>query len=658
MPLHQIPLCNLKYVGVKPSSSGTFEYDTRAQINKTAQKLFYKNNVIEIDKIDSKMICKEVDNINKNTEKSLCNELPGITKNKDNFLHEELFSIAKNKEFQSLNLKINEFTKNNILSLSAGKNLELTKNKEYQFAKCDLKFTKNSTFQFSKNNLDFIKAKEFILDKAEKYKEVSIENRVIELIRAAALGMDKFIPYNLLRDLNKLDYNVSSKLLNKSIVSQLYLKENNMYLDRYNIKNMDKYVGNLLMYTRQVKQIYKGNALFVNRVNEKLIDKNNIIFRQVYKDYKNIFKNDASRLMYKDAIKNIFIDEQYLLYRNSTKGMLKDNKNKLMYKDASRGMLKNIENYLDKIDIKNIYKDETLSLKKDVARDIFKGKIIGLNKTYIEISNTIDYGLNKVSDTNIYVPYELKGLNKFATDIYIAYTSKFIEVIKRWWVLEATAPTDFKILPDDYGYVNNPLSVNRRDREYRNMTDLLNHPISFMPYLENDKGIDLDYGTEEMSLSIEILLEMVNIVGMIVMRSASQFANASGQEAIEFIMELLLDWFNMDSTIREMNLKGSREHYLRSYRWIRWEAEKVWFKADKDHTQDRMMGIKYAGMLFSNLLDYMKYHHFNLVPIWRNLKCMDTERNFNRKASNGDLMKNLDKLKGRRHYFIETKNKI
>ncbi len=61
-------------------------------------------------------------------------------------------------------------------------------------------------------------------------------------------------------------------------------------------------------------------------------------------------------------------------------------------------------------------------------------------------------------------------------------------------------------------------------------------------------------------------------------------------------------------------------------------------------------------MLFANLIDYMKYHYFDVVPLWRNLKYMDIERQFNRVATNGDIIKILDKVKGNRHYMIETQN--
>ncbi len=35
---------------------------------------------------------------------------------------------------------------------------------------------------------------------------------------------------------------------------------------------------------------------------------------------------------------------------------------------------------------------------------------------------------------------------------------------------------------------------------------------------------------------------------------------------------------------------------------------------------------------------------------------MDIERNFNRIAQNGDIIKSLNKTKGRRYYYIDTQN--
>ena len=53
----------------------------------------------------------------------------------------------------------------------------------------------------------------------------------------------------------------------------------------------------------------------------------------------------------------------------------------------------------------------------------------------------------------------------------------------------------------------------------------------------------------------------------------------------------------------------------------------------------------------------MRIHHFNIVPLWRNLRYMDIERQSNRQAINEDLIKPLDKNKGKRHYLLENKMK-
>lgn len=111
---------------------------------------------------------------------------------------------------------------------------------------------------------------------------------------------------------------------------------------------------------------------------------------------------------------------------------------------------------------------------------------------------------------------------------------------------------------------------------------------------------------------------------------------------MQLIMELLYDWYILETS-------NHNADYYRAYRWIRWEAEKVYFLNLNN-------GLQAVGVLIANLIDYLKQHHFNLVPLWRNPKAMDIERSFNRIAQNGDLMKGLNKVKGKRYYYIETQN--
>ena len=439
------------------------------------------------------------------------------------------------------------------------------------------------------------------------------------------------------------------KNLNKSTSNNFYDRDNlkfininnfNYFTYRYNIKNLNKELCTQLMY-KDIERLIVDNS-------KKLLKKVNAI---------PITNNVELKLAYKQGAYKINKSVDISLVHEYLRRIMKNN-SVALNKELFRRIIKNTEKALNDVTVRKIYSSIDLyGLNKSYINIYKPNALHGLNKFYVDIykPNAL-HGLNKFY-VDIYKPSKEFGLNKeIIRNIYNPYDTWDLEVIKRWWVLRATSPTDNKILPFDYNYSKNPLPVNSRIKPYGYLIDQDKHPISYMPYLESRKGIDLYYGLDEIPVSIEIMLDMTNIVGMIVQHSASQFANASGQEAIEFIMEVLLDWLNLDSTVKEMNLKGSREHYLRAYRWIRWEAEKVWFAADQDHSIAKMSGIKYAGMLFSNLLDYLKYHHFNVVPLWRNLKFMDIERQFNRQAVNGDLMKDLDKIKGKRHYFIETQN--
>ncbi len=209
---------------------------------------------------------------------------------------------------------------------------------------------------------------------------------------------------------------------------------------------------------------------------------------------------------------------------------------------------------------------------------------------------------------------------------------KFIEITKRWWWLKPTNPTDRLIVPNkDYIY-NNDL-LNNLDYEYLRFN---NHPIEW------GKDWRVDYKIPPMTISIEIMLDLTNILIMIWHKNTQSWLSCTGKESIQFIMELIYDWYTLDTSSPNID-------YIRAYRWIRWEAEKVYFLDAKN-------GLQAIGLLIANLIDYLKQHHFNLVPIWHNPKAMDIERKFNKIATNGDIIKDLDKLKGKRNYMIETQN--
>lgn len=501
----------------------------------------------------------------------------------------------------------------------------------------------------------------------------------------------------LLRDRN---INISNVKNVFSSIPLLIYKGN----DRLGLNKLVKFKSIVIEEEKQILKIKELESLDIIQDNKNLSHK-------IYGLDKDSGQKDVDKHhTFIDIPKNnIYLSKLSKFANNTVKGKYLEMPSKTMNKLLSSIPLYKSNKLIDKIKYRLMYKSNLIGIIKGRYKLMYKSRkplkinfTKGLNKKSKNIySNPNYYGFNKDNTLLVNIP-NIKGLNKghisifqgvlkfvnkdkistFLIDNKSLYREKripiitprgrslyrermpilygvsphLLEVTKRWWVLNVSGPYDNKILPYDYNYKDKPLWVNRRDVEWGgHYIELKNHPISYMPYLEENKGGDLSYGTKEIALSVEIMLDMTNLLVMIFKHSASQFANCSGQEAIEFIMELFFDWLNLDSTIEEMGHKGSRDHYLRCYRWLRWEAEKVWFIADKDHSTFYGQGIKYAGMLVQNILEYMKDHHFNIVPLWRNVTYMDIERQFNREATNNDIIKELDKLKCQRHYYVETK---
>lgn len=678
MPLHKIPLCSFNYVG-ETLSGTTFKYDISESINKNQAKLFYKKERKEIIKLDNRLAYSSDIKINKDMKsKEVINTDIDIYAGARKELNKSYLGINKNGY-----IKLNDVCKD--ICKYEGKDINVIDNylckSRVNYLRSIIKNIEKKTKIFlSKSNsiVDVIGYKNLVglrINKLDKNIEMQVEilsyfkilkhNTMFDILN---VNSDKGIKICSSTNLDKYKHKKLDKILNKDfdiynefklLFSEFYcIKRNNLSdLDidkdrfievnslkqitlidipynviRCNIRNLSL-INNYYIYKKTIEQIDKNkNGCLVHKTNNMKLNKYMYLILNRYNN-KNILRYLDDRLFY--------ISKSRIMGKMQSLGLTKDIK---------RNIFVDLRRKLDREVNIRIVKEYTTHLNRNTIREIYNTsfyKSLNLFERNI-YSRIIAKSLNK-PNINIYTPCVEKSLNKSNISIYTPYKTEFLEVTKRWWVLGDTSPYDQKILPHDYNYLKKPLSINRRDREYGWLVDQDKHPISFMPYLENHKGVDLNYGLDEIKLSIEIMLDMVNIIGMIIQHGANQFVNASGQESIEFIMELLIEWLNLDSTVQEMNIKGSREHYLRCYRWVRWEAEKVWFMADKDHSQDKMAGLKYAGMLLASLIDYMKYHHFSLVPIYRNLKNLDIERTlFNTSVI-------TDKSKGKRHYYIENK---
>lgn len=711
----QTILSRFKYQNI--NSSFAFKYGIPSTvIYKNNDKLFYKATS-EIDISNTTLLYKFTSNMDIKNECPVCTQIKKINKdfleNPKNLILDKIKRINKKntvqinttiklfekalvrnfKTIDHMGVKINdwkelhypvkEFLYKISLTSLENKYKGITIHYNNNLQNCnDIKILKNKIINLKNinENLQLNKTNENLQLYRLKIRELNIDYSLKEINRVNR-GNKKLNLIKSLKELNREKIKNISSIENKFFVTRydfhkLKTKLNKLFLTRVIDKNMDK--SNVQRsITKVSRNIFKDNT--VSNINKDLkqcsIDTS---WRLFYKDPIKFFKQNKSiKEVIKDS-KNIFLSKTKLNYKctvyhiqsiNATKGLysiqVKNIDCALNIKDLNKYLIKDIlkntkEYLLFYKRLLNILKNSSKELK-DIKINLFNKENISkdlllINKINLLYKQSILKGINGSKPIDISLSNSL-NLNKKLIDIKCYSTKNYLEVVKRWWVLFSTYPKDRKILPFDYDYMKNPIEVNNRILPYLDCTKQQKHPISYMPYLTNANlgGIDLNYGIKEIDVSIEVMVDMINIVGMIIEHSSSQFKNISGKEAIEFIMELLLDWIRLDHIRNEMIQKNSYEDYLRCYRWIRWEAENIWFMADKDYPISKNKGIKYANMLLEQLSDYMKCHHFDEVPLWRKLKNMDIERQFNRQAKNGDLIKKVDKTKGKRKYYIETK---
>ncbi|EQB3101451.1 hypothetical protein ACYIU4_002814 [Clostridium botulinum] len=604
MPLHKIPLCSFKYVG-DVHSSGNFIYDTTSEVLRPKEKLFYKDKVIEIDKvIGDKLLYKHFYNIEKKNNKYLYKENPIILKEFEKEVRSTDTEINKNKNVSVEDINTINFNKKKSTELERVEDISI--NIEVDRNLLEIRGTqlnKNNTvvnLSIDKDNLHLNKSESIYTDriaKKEIFKDKSIENL-------------------------KLEKNISLE------------KYNNNYLDRTSFKEIDMNELKFIKRNR-CKSIDKDICFFVDRFNSKEIVENDL------------------KILKKSTIKNINV------YRNirgldliNIKVIDKNYNARLMY----RSLLKNIEKYeyvdsLDKINIKfidkynnkiyfnrqnnkTLYKNDNKCLDRKVITTILKEDKKYLDYVpLIDIYKEIEKDLLDLTIWNVHKEHDKNLKGTIIKDIYkVRNNIKFIEVTKRWWWLKPTNPTDKLIIPNkDFSYSTDLL--NNANYEYLRFDDF---PIPW------GMNWGIDYNIPPMKVSIEIMLDLLNILIMMWHKNTQAWLSCTGKESMQFIMELLYDWYTMDTS-------SLNTDYIRSYRWIRWESEKIYFLNTEN-------GLEAIGLLIANLIDYLKQHHFNLVPVWHNPKAMDIEREFNKVATNGDIMKDLDKLKGKRNYMVEIQN--
>lgn len=650
MPLHGVPLCGFKYAG-EIYSGATFKYDTAGKISKARSKLLSKSSK-EFEKNSKRLLYRTTFGMLKNNKKYLSSESCKI--GNKNFTKElKIDTREMNKIYRTYRLRsesiffiknstMNLRYKDSLINIESGINLNITKDnglnleisKELINAESScLSIEKSKELGSAKNNYVSIElGKPMLKIYGNKFNRE--EAFSLTVLNRENLLLGKFDNVFLNKIVQTLDKSESTELI-RSYISDVF-KFTEMYIIRNNIKQIYFDLSKRLYERYNLKDVFKIKNKLVNKIAIKNIGKMNYQFTLKKDSLKRIIKNYDENYLSKLNLKRISSSiKAKFIYKWSTKSVSKMNAYRLN-KIISKNIFRNNHKLLRKIIIKNIYcNNSDIGLIKEKINNIAKahGRHLQYTKS-LNIYKQLEKGLFDLTITDIariQKYYYLK--NYLNREIHKeGNNNKFIEIIKRWWWLNPTDPRDSLIIPNkDFNYDSSLL--NNPSYEYLRFN---NHPIEW----GSDWGID--FNIPAYAVSIEIMLDLVNILIMIWCHDVQAWTCCSGKESMQFIMELLYDWYTLDTS------KPNTDYY-RAYRWIRWEAEKVYFL-------DTQNGLQAVEILISNLIDYLKQHHFNLVPTWRNPKAMDIERNFNRKASNGDLMKALDKLKGKRYYYIETQN--
>lgn len=595
---------------------------------------------------------------------------------------------------KSYNLKyqnIRQLEKENSLKhIVRWRNLDLLKkSKKYPLKRIILNmYEKKDIMLLQKNNnilQRYAKSKKYIslsntkqLIKNQNTKFNYICNRIFFKNNSRKIYLD-------IKERNIYYYN-KYKYLGNRYISCNKIKVNNKYLFKdykniiankrsYNIfiGNLFEYLNNKKLNTHYVKNIFYDMKIINNTIKSVKNSYDNIYKNTEHCKYIDINYIDIRKTMWgKKYLTKRGLYIYYIKHRNMLK---KDVKTHILKNNISKYYMKKYKFNLDKrkystifikkhqINIKYII-NKNILLDKKLNTKLFKDNINGhiyitkynhnFRKTVIKFKYIIS------QEKYIFKPKIRKALNKYNTPIYLNRTkyrylqrgyipiykirtiSKYMDITRKWWILEHDDLTDILIIPNiDYPYENTPVA------------DINKHPISSY---KNINYSDINYGTKEIEISIKIMQQMLNFLFVIWNCGLINWYNSNSNDAVVKVMDIFYYWLNIDSVKEEMIEKNSREDYLRIYRWFRWEAEKVWFKVKDEEYDTRRNGVKSVGIFVANIIEYMKNHHYDMVPITSsyNLTIMGNFLiTFTWRLP--DYFRPINKIKGKRKYYLETK---
>lgn len=156
-----------------------------------------------------------------------------------------------------------------------------------------------------------------------------------------------------------------------------------------------------------------------------------------------------------------------------------------------------------------------------------------------------------------------------------------------------------------------------------------------------------DLGLRELPVPIEILVETINILLLMWSKFFMAFTGQTGIQAISGLCATFHEWITLATSQEQAG--ANIKYYYRMWRWLRWEGECIIEKAKYD---PELTGNYWIEQLLTEMQNYMLQHHFNYMPLFKDIEKMDEHRNiFNSPDNNIEFI--LDKYKGLRNRRIE-----
>lgn len=366
-------------------------------------------------------------------------------------------------------------------------------------------------------------------------------------------------------------------------------------------------------------------------------------------------KDIAEFLQDSSSNKDISLDGESLLDVESLRDIIKDND----LIDVITSILIEVEDRdldLGPSPTKEILVNLIKELKKQRILEFIIDENLPLARVYREINkNKPDIQALReqsiVKETSIELSQKFRDIDKFE--------EKNLDLYKRFWFLRATDPLDWKIVPyDNFPYEDDSVIFDENkqmipDNWQLEMVDVENK--MFKKIDNNPVPFGKDVSNVEMALSVEIMIEMINILILLWSRLFYAFTGYTGTQSVTRLTRTLYEWLTLETSISAMDNKESKEHYMRAYRWIRWEAEKVSIKGRDDMN---LNGNCYIDEFIYELIYYMENHHFDTMPLFKVVEVMDEYRALvTEDEPQGDIEFVLDKVKGMRHKILDCREK-